>query len=125
MSASSPVGSLFSDDSSAVSDALHVAGVSTTHTLDVATAATLSTVELSPLARLTSTLTQLQQSDPEKYRQVAEQLAANLQNDAANAQSAGETTTADRLSQLAGALTAAAQNGELPNLEDLIALTSL
>jgi len=81
--------------------------------------------QLSPLGQVTSTLRQLQQSDPSKYRQVTQQIAAALQNDAQTAQSEGEIAMADRLSELASAFTSASQNGQLPNLQDLAAVQSL
>jgi hypothetical protein len=84
-----------------------------------------SVTQLSPLAQMTSTLGQLQQSDPAKFREVATQLAANLQSDAQTAQGEGETSTAARLKQLAGAFIGAAESGNLPNLQDLIALAEL
>jgi len=81
--------------------------------------------QLSPLGQVTSTLRQLQQSDPSKYRQVTQQIAAALQNDAQTAQSEGEMAMADRLNELASAFTSASQNGQLPDLQDLAAMQSL
>jgi hypothetical protein len=78
--------------------------------------------QLSPLGQVASTLPQLQRSDPAKYREVAQQIAASLQSDAQTANSEGEIANADRLKELASAFTTAAQNGELPNLGDLVAL---
>jgi hypothetical protein len=78
--------------------------------------------ELSPLGQMASTLSQLQGSDPAKYREVAQQIAAGLQGDAHTANSEGEIEKADQLNALASAFATAAQNGELPNLGDLVAL---
>lgn len=82
-------------------------------------------VQLSPLALVTSTMRQLQQSAPAEYRQAAQQIAANLQTDAQTAQSGGDMITAGRLRQLASAFTTASQSGELPNLEDLVVIAGL
>ena len=56
--------------------------------------------QLSPIARLMNTLSQLQQSNPSKYREVTQQIATNLQKAATTAQSEGDATEADQLSQL-------------------------
>src|ERR1035438_1065703 len=75
--------------------------------------------QLSPFAQLLNTLQQLQQSDPTKYQQVAQQIATNLQTAAQTAQTDGNTTAASRLYQLAADFTNASQNGQLPNIQDL------
>ena len=75
--------------------------------------------QLSPFARLMSTLQQLQQTDPAKYQQVARQIASNLQSAAQTAQSEGNTKAADQLNQLATDFSNASQNGQLPNVADL------
>jgi hypothetical protein len=75
--------------------------------------------QLSPFAQLLNTLQQLQQSDPTKYQQVAQQIATNLQTAAQTAQTDGNTTAASRLNQLAADFTNASQNGQLPNIQDL------
>jgi len=75
--------------------------------------------QLSPLARLMSTLQQLQQSDPAKYQQVTAQIATNLQNAAQTAQAEGNTTAASQLSQLATDFSTASKTGQLPNIQDL------
>jgi hypothetical protein len=86
---------------------------------------TLSTAQLSPVAQVTSTLLQLQKSDPTKYREVAQQIAASLHSDAHAAQFEGEISKAAHLTRLASAFATAGNNGELPNLPDLLALTAL
>lgn len=110
----------------APSSSLQSAGVSIVKsTSDVSDLGAAVETQLSPLGQVTSTLGQLQQSDPTKYRQVTQQIAAALQNDAQTAQSEGEIAMAARLNQLASAFTSASQDGQLPNLQDLAALQSL
>jgi hypothetical protein len=47
------------------------------------------TGQLSPLAQATSTLEQLQQNDPVRYRQATQQIAQNLNNASQTAQAQG------------------------------------
>jgi hypothetical protein len=75
--------------------------------------------QLSPLARLLSTLQQLQQSNPTQYQQVTQQIATNLQTAAKTAQTDGNSTAANQLSQLATDFTNASNSGQLPNIQDL------
>jgi HSP90 family molecular chaperone len=75
--------------------------------------------QLSSFARVANALQQLQQSNPSKYRQVAQQIAANLQSGAQAAQSQGNATAATQLNQLTTDFTTASQTGQLPNLQDL------
>jgi hypothetical protein len=124
----SSIGDLSGGDylQSALDTALHAANSSLKQSTPVESDGNeVSKAELSPLAQVTSTLGQLQQSNPDKFREVARQLAANLDTDAQTAQSEGETAVASQLSQLASAFITAAQNGELPDLQDLIALGEL
>jgi len=107
----------------ALRNALHDTAHVTSHPVAAAPKAALE-AQLSPLAQVTSTLQELQGSDPAKYRQIARQIASSLQSDAKTAQAEGETSTANRLNQLAGVFTSAAESGELPNLQDLIALAA-
>ena len=121
----SSIGDLSGGDylQSALSTALHTTGSSIKEGIHLARATGAAPeAQLSPLAQVTSTLGELQQSDPAKFREVARQLAANLETEAQTAESQGDTTMASQLSQLAGAFTTAAVDGELPNLQDLIAL---
>src|ERR1700680_1238201 len=74
---------------------------------------------LSSFAELMSTLQQLQQSDPTKYQQVAQQIATNLQSAAQTAQADGNSTAANQLNQLATDVTSASTSGQLPNIQDL------
>lgn len=75
--------------------------------------------QLSPFAKLMSTLQQLQQSDPSKYQQVTAQIATNLQSAAQTAQASGNTAAASQLSHLAADFSNASQNNQLPNMQDL------
>ena len=75
--------------------------------------------QLSPFARLMSTLQQIQQSDPTKYAQVTQQIASNLQSAAETAQANGNSTAANQLNQLATDFTNASKSGQLPNMQDL------
>jgi len=77
------------------------------------------TGQLSPFARLMSTLQQLQQSDPNKYQQVTQQIAANLQAAAQTVQANGNSTAAAQLNQLAADFTSASSSGQLPSIQDL------
>jgi hypothetical protein len=75
--------------------------------------------QLSPFAQIATTLQQLQQQSPAQYQNVTKQIAANLQNAAQAAQSGGNTTLANQLTQLATDFTSASQNNQLPNFHDL------
>jgi hypothetical protein len=75
--------------------------------------------QLSPFAQLLSTLQQLQQTDPAKYQQVTQQIAANLESAAQTAQADGNSTAATHLNQLATDFTTASTSGQLPNIQDL------
>jgi hypothetical protein len=75
--------------------------------------------QLSPLGQVLSTLQQLQQSNPTEYKQVTQQIATNLTSAAQTAQSDGNTTAANQLTQLAGDFTNASTSGQLPNIQDL------
>ena len=75
--------------------------------------------QLSPLSQVLSTLQQLQQSNPTGYKQVTQQIAANLTSAAQTAQLSGNTAAATQLTQLAGDFTNASTSGQLPNIQDL------
>lgn len=75
--------------------------------------------QLSSFAQLLSTLQQLEQSNPTKYQQVTQQIAANLQSAAQTAQSNGNTSAASQLTQLATDFKNASASGQLPNVPDL------
>jgi hypothetical protein len=74
---------------------------------------------LSPFSQVLSALQQLEQSDPTKYQQVAQQIAADLQSAAQTAQSDGNSKAAAELTQLAKDFTSAAKTGQLPSVQDL------
>jgi len=74
---------------------------------------------LSPLAQVTSTLQQLQQTNPAQYQQVTQQISTNLQAAAQTDQAQGDTTGASQLTQLASDFSSASSSGQLPNLQDL------
>lgn len=78
--------------------------------------------QLSPLAQLMTTLQQLQQSDPSKYRQVTQQIATNLQKAAQTASSEGDTAASSQLSQLASDFANASKSGQLPSVQDMAQL---
>ena len=59
--------------------------------------------QFSPAAMMLSLLQQLQQSNPTEFQQVTGQIATNLQAAAQTAQSAGNSTLATQLNQLAAA----------------------
>jgi len=79
--------------------------------------------QLSPFAQLMSMLQQLQQSDPAKYQQVTQQIAANLKTAAQTATSQGNTAAANQLTELSNDFTSASQSGQLPNVQDLAQAT--
>ena len=75
--------------------------------------------QLSPLAEVLSTLQQIQQSDPQQYQQVTQQISTNLQSAAQTAQTDGNSKASSQLTQLATDFTNASQSGQLPNIQDL------
>ncbi|HEY1496135.1 MAG TPA: hypothetical protein VGF49_16395 [Candidatus Solibacter sp.] len=77
--------------------------------------------QLSPFAQMMSTLQQLQQSDPAKYKEVTQQISTNLQTAAQTALQNGNPTAANQLDQLAADFSDASQSGQLPNIKDLAA----
>jgi hypothetical protein len=74
---------------------------------------------LSPFAQVLSALQNLQASDPAKYKEVASQIATNLQTAADSATANGDSNAATELSQLASDFEDSSQSGQLPNIEDL------
>jgi len=75
--------------------------------------------QMSPFAKLMSTLQQLQQSDPAKYKEVTAQIATKLQEAAKSALDNGDTKASDQLNQLAKDFSDASASGQLPNVTDL------
>ena len=115
---------------SVLSTALQNSGLVTTSTAKSQSGTGVTSVtqptdsqQLSPFAKLLSTLQQLQQTDPTKYKQVTQQIATNLQSAAQTATTDGNTTAASQLNQLANDFTSASKSGELPNIQDLAEAT--
>jgi hypothetical protein len=75
--------------------------------------------QLSPFAQMMSMLQQLQQSNPGQYQQVTQQIATNLRNAAQTAQSEGNSTAENQLSQLSSDFKSASTSGQLPSVQDL------
>jgi hypothetical protein len=75
--------------------------------------------QISPFAQLLNTLQQLQQTDPNKYSQVTQQIAANLQSASQTETANGNTAAANQLNQLSSDFSAASGNGQLPDVADL------
>jgi hypothetical protein len=75
--------------------------------------------QLSPFAQIATTLQDLQQQNPAQYRNVTKQIAANLQTAAQTAQTGGNATLANQLTQIATDFTNASQNNQLPDFQDL------
>jgi hypothetical protein len=74
---------------------------------------------LSPFAQLMTTLQQLQKSDPAEYQQVTAQIATGLQTAAKTATSAGNTSAASQLTQLAADFTTASKSGQPLNMPNV------
>lgn len=75
--------------------------------------------QLSPFAQMLNDLQQIQQSNPAQYQKVTAQIATNLQNAAQTAQSNGNTTAANQLTQLSTDFSNASKSGQLPSVQDL------
>jgi hypothetical protein len=75
--------------------------------------------QLSPFAQIATTLQDLQQQNPAQYQNVTKQIAANLQTAARTAQTGGNATLANQLTQLSTDFTNASQNNQLPDFQDL------
>jgi hypothetical protein len=123
---SSAIGILSSSVESILSSALQKVGLTSNATTSSPSSIGGSTPapqsdnsQLSPLGQVLSTLQQLQQSNPAEYKQVTQQIATNLTSAAQTAQSDGNTTAANQLTQLAGDFTNASTSGQLPNIQDL------
>ena len=74
---------------------------------------------LSPFTQVLSSLQHLQQSDPAKYKDVAQKIATNLQSAGQTAESNGDSASANLFNQLAGGFASASKTGDLPNIRDL------
>jgi hypothetical protein len=111
---------------SVITTALQGAGLTTNtgaNALSTSSATSLAlqpdSQQLSPFAQLMSTLQQLQQTDPAKYKEVTGQIATNLQSAAQTAQSEGNTAAASQLTQLSTDFNNASSTGQLPDIKDL------
>jgi hypothetical protein len=71
--------------------------------------------QVSPLGQIASTLQQLRESNPSKYKQVTEAISTNLLEAAQTAKSQGNSGAANELTKLANDFAAASQSGQLPN----------
>jgi hypothetical protein len=74
--------------------------------------------QLSPFVEFHA-LHQLLQTDPARYQQVTQQIATNLRSGAEVLQGNGDTTSANRLNQLAADFGLASRLGEFPSIEGL------
>lgn len=74
---------------------------------------------ISPTASFLSQLQQLQQQNPAEYTQIASSIATQLQADAKTAQTDGNTTEANTLTQLATVFQNSAQTGQPPTAQAL------
>jgi len=112
---------------SVLTNAVQSSGLNTNTTSSITGASSLvlptDNQQLSPFAQIVSQLQQLQQSDPTKYQQVTQQIAANLQSAAQTAQADGNTTAANQLNQLSTDFSNASTSGQLPNILDLAQAT--
>lgn len=102
-----------------INSALQSAGLTTKSSSATALSLQPDSPQLSPFAQLASTLQQLQQSDPAKYKEVTGEIATNLQKAAQTAQADGNTTAAGQLNQLAADFNKASSSGQLPDMKDL------
>ena len=116
---------------SVLTNAVQSAGLNTNTTTNTASTTGASSLalptdkqQLSPFAQIVSQLQQLQQSDPSKYQQVTQQIAANLQSAAQTAQADGNTVAANQLNQLSTDFSSASTSGQLPNIPDLAMATT-
>ena len=84
-------------------------------------AATLqdSTSDISPMAMFLSNLQQMQQQNPDQFKQITANIAAKLQQAAKDAQSKGNSAWADQLNQLASQFQNASTTGQMPAVQSL------
>ncbi len=106
---------------SVLSTALQGTGLTTKAPQNSATGmrAPLDNSQLSPFIQMMSTLDQLHQSDPAKYKQVTQQIATNLQSAAQTAQADGNSAAASELNQIASHFTNASNTGQFPTIQEL------
>jgi len=102
-----------------LSKTLGVGSAGSAASASAATAAPQDSNQLSPFAQIATTLQDLQQQNPTQYQNVTKQIAANLQTAAQTAQTGGNTTLANQLTQLSSDFTNASQSNQLPDFQDL------
>jgi hypothetical protein len=78
-----------------------------------------ATAQISPAAQFLSKLQQIQQQNPDQFKQVAAKIAAGLQKQAQQAQSNGNIAGATELNKLAADFQNSAKTGQLPPAQDL------
>ena len=81
-----------------------------------------ATAQISPAAQFMSMLQQIQQQNPDQFKQVAAKIAVGLQKQAQQAQSDGNAAGAAQLNQLAADFQNSAKTGQLPPIQDLQAM---
>jgi len=87
----------------------------------VSPAATLpdSTSNISPMAMFLSDLQQMQQQNPDQFKQITANIAAKLQQAAKDALSKGNSAWADQLNQLASQFQNASTTGQMPAVQSV------
>ena len=71
------------------------------------------------MALFLSNLQQMQQQNPDQFKQITASIAAKLQQAAKNAQSKGNSARADQLNQLASQFQSASTTGQMPPVQAL------
>jgi len=78
-----------------------------------------STSDISPIARFLSSLQQMQQQNPDQFKQITANIASKLQQAATNAQSHGNSAWAGQLKQIASQFQTASTTGQMPAVQSL------
>jgi hypothetical protein len=76
-----------------------------------------SSARISKLGDYMKQLQELQQSDPEKFKEVTAQIAQKLEDAAKTASTDGDTRKSEALTELAGKFKTASQDGTMPDLK--------
>src|SRR5579863_2962385 len=90
-----------------------------THNGSLAAALQDSTANISPMAQFLSNLQQMQQQNPDQFKQMTANIASKLQQAATNAQSQGNSAWASQLQQLASQFRTASTTGQMPAVQSL------
>ena len=77
------------------------------------------TSNISPMAMFLSNLQQMQQQNPDQFKQITANIAAKLQQAAKDALSKGNSAWADQLNQLASQFQNASTTGQMPAVQSL------